>query len=801
MICKYRWLASAAAAVALSPVGAFAQDAAPADGAEQENAAQPAEQEYIGEIVVTARPGGSELRKQDAAYAISTIDSGAIDQIAPNSTADLLSVVPGVWAESSGGQNGANIFVRGFPGGGDAEFVTFQYQGSPAFPPPTLSFLENSQLFRLDETIARVEAVRGGPAQVFSNGQVGLTANLIPRQGGNSLEGLVKASVTDYGDKRFDAVLSGPLGPDTGFMVGGFYHAGDGRRDAGFTAEEGGQISANITHDFGDGNITVWGRYLNDRGAWLLPIPVIQNQDGSLEDFPGFSRGSGTFNGPETRLTTPNDGETIDQSQGRGADLVNFGFDLDYSLTDTISLFSKTSYLNGSADTRGLVPAGPPTTIADIAAGFGAGIGSVTYVNGGDPFNPANAVIEVGAWRVDKDLESFVTENGLNFDFGDNTLTAGVYFASFSSRDRWNLGNFLLLEAVSNPRIINLTLDDGRAVTRNGFTRGSFFNVNADYDGEDVAAYISDEWQITDRLRLDAGLRWHRHEVTGSLENNDFGVDTDGDPDTLFNNGDAVLNGTFSNIEFSKSKVAWTAGANYDFTDDVGAFLRYSRGNSFPQFDQLRDGLRLVQEIDTIEGGLKVTTRAYSLFATVFYNDFSGIQNTQIVNGAPIPNVGSASAIGVELEGELRPIDGLSLGGNLTYLNAEYDNFFALGGTVDASGNSLERQPEWQARGRMAYTASFGNIEATAFGSAQWVDSRFSDNLNTQVLPSYTKVDAGIAVDVNERLTLMATADNLLNSHGLTEGNPRTIGSQGIGPILARPILGRSFTFSAQFAF
>ncbi len=339
------------------------------------------------------------------------------------------------------------------------------------------------------------------------------------------------------------------------------------------------------------------------------------------------------------------------------------------------------------------------------------------------------------------------------------------------------------------------------SLTRNGFTRGSFFNVNADYDGEDVAAYLSDEWQVSEQLRIDAGIRWHRHKVTGSLENNDFGVDIDGDPDTLFNNGDAVLNGTFSNIEFSKSRAAWTVGANYAFSDEFGTFLRYSRGNSFPQFDQLRDGLRLVQEIDTFEGGLKVTKRDYSVFATVFYNDFSGIQNTQIVNGAPIPNVGSASAIGVELEAEVRPFDGLSLGGNVTYLNAEYDDFFALGGSVDASGNQLERQPEWQARGRAAYTASFGGLEATVFGSAQWVDSRFSDNLNTQVLPSYTKVDAGIAVDVNERLTLMATADNLFDSQGLTEGNPRAIGSQGVGPILARPILGRSFTFSAQFTF
>lgn len=788
---RNKWFASVATLAALAPATAYAQDASESgDDGESTNV-----------IIVTARPGGSEQSKQDAAFAISTIDSSAIDQIAPSSTADLLSVVPGVWAESSGGQNGANIFVRGFPGGGDAEFVTFQYEGSPSFPPPTLSFLENSQLFRLDETIERVEAVRGGPAQVFSNGQVGLTANLITRKGGSEFEGLVKTSITDYGDKRFDAVISGPLGPNTGFSVGGFYHSGDGVRDAGFTAEEGGQISANITHDFGKGNITVWGRYLNDRGAWLLPIPVIQNQDGSLEAFPGFDRGEGTFNSPETRLTIPNDGVAIDQSQGRGANLVNFGANLDYELSDTISLFSKTSYLNGSADTRGLVPAGAPTTVANIAAGFGAGVGSVTYLNGGEAFDPSNAVIEVGAWRVDKDLESFVTENGLTFDFGSNTLTAGVYYASFSSRDRWNLGNFLLLEAVSNPRILSLTLDDGRAVTRNGFTRGSFFNVNADYDGEDVAAYISDEWQVTDKLRVDAGIRWHRHEVNGILENNDFGVDTDGDPDTLYNNGDAVLNGTFSTISYTKEKAAWTIGANYAFTDDVGAFLRYSRGNSFPQFDQLRDGLRLVQEIDTYEGGLKVTKDTFSVFATVFYNEFSGIQNTQIVNGAPIPNVGSADAFGVEIEGELRPIDGLSLGGNVTYLDAKYTDFFALDGTVDISGNRLQRQPEWQARGRAAYTANFGSVDATLFGSVQWVDDRFSDNLNTQVLPSYTKVDAGIAFDVNRQLTLTATADNLLNSHGLTEGNPRAIGSQGVGPILARPILGRSFTFSAQFKF
>ncbi|MEG8054852.1 hypothetical protein QP185_19515 [Sphingomonas aerolata] len=43
--------------------------------------------------------------------------------------------------------------------------------------------------------------------------------------------------------------------------------------------------------------------------------------------------------------------------------------------------------------------------------------------------------------------------------------------------------------------------------------------------------------------------------------------------------------------------------------------------------------------------------------------------------------------------------------------------------------------------------------------------------------------------------------DNLTDEIGLTEGNPRTLGSQGSGTILARPIVGRSIRFAAAFKF
>jgi outer membrane receptor protein involved in Fe transport len=145
-------------------VPAFAQDA-------------PQDEEPIEIVVVIGTPGGAGTDRQEASFAVTTIESDEIEKISPQSTADLVKSIPGVWAESSGGIAGANIDVRGLPGGGDAPFVTFAINGSPLYGTEMLSFFEQSSIFRTDETIARVEGLRGGPNAVFGKGEPGLTVN------------------------------------------------------------------------------------------------------------------------------------------------------------------------------------------------------------------------------------------------------------------------------------------------------------------------------------------------------------------------------------------------------------------------------------------------------------------------------------------------------------------------------------------------------------------------------------------------------------------------------------------------
>src|SRR5574337_1492074 len=173
-----------AAATGVEANAAAAQDAQPAGSAAAQTTAsaqttapdrnQRGKQEKtttLQTLVVTASAVG--VKRLDASYNIVTANREEIRQANPVSVADLLKISPGLWPESTGGQTGANIEIAGFPGGGDAPFNTVQLMGSPLYGMPTLSFFEQTSIFRLDDTVDRVEIIQGGPSVVFADGQIG----------------------------------------------------------------------------------------------------------------------------------------------------------------------------------------------------------------------------------------------------------------------------------------------------------------------------------------------------------------------------------------------------------------------------------------------------------------------------------------------------------------------------------------------------------------------------------------------------------------------------------------------------
>jgi hypothetical protein len=100
------------------------------------------------------------------------------------------------------------------------------------------------------------------------------------------------------------------------------------------------------------------------------------------------------------------------------------------------------------------------------------------------------------------------------------------------------------------------------------------------------------------------------------------------------------------------------------------------------------------------------------------------------------------------------------------------------------------------------YTISLNNAASVdLFATFSAIGKRYGDLQNLQPLPAFNTVSAGFIVNVS-RLAFQLTGDNLSNSQGLTEGNPRSLGA-GVPTSLpdVRPIFGRSFTGSVTFKF
>jgi outer membrane receptor for ferrienterochelin and colicin len=743
----------------------------------------------LSEIVVTATPGGEGIERQKASFSMTTLNSDDIHRLAPLNTAGLLQGIPGVTVASTGGEQGNNIFVRGFPSSGDAPYVTFQLAGSAVYDPPTVAWFGNADVIRIDEMVDHVEAVRGGPAQVLSNGQVGLTVNILPKTGTDVFHGVGEISITDYGKRRFDGQFSGPIDDNTFFSIGGFYQNGDNVRRVHFASELGGQLSANILHQFDRGSILVWGRVLNENDTWNLPIPIMV-VNGAVKEFPGFDIHTGAIGSPQERELTLRSGDAFRFDRGRGSRIRNGGFSFHYALSDNISVQEKASYLEGNVDTNALFP-NTPVSAAAFSTAHGGTFGSLTNVVTGQVLPASTWVMQVGAWIADKQVKNINNDLSFTVHTGDNKLTLGYYFASFSSRDYWNLGNNLLLRATNNGPILDLTLADGTKVTgADHFMTASTTLRSENYQGTDDAGFVSDEWQATSKLRLDAGVRLQYHNIEGSFRNPSMDA-----------NGTAVFLNTYTAQHVNTHKVAATAGADYELTSELGVWTRYSRGNIFPQFDTVQSGLVGTQTVDAFESGVNYTASKLRLYGNAFYNKFRGIESFDLAaNGQTFVRHGAANTYGTELNATVGSFNGFSFGASGTYLHARYADF--INGGVDSSGNQVQSQPVWQGRLNISYQHDVGFGSLTLYGAETYVGKRFGNETNTQILPSYNKVDAGALLEITGGEFIRISADNLNNSAGLTEGDVRASFTQSnAGVSLGRPLQGRSFLFTVGYRF
>ena len=797
-------------------------------------------------IVVT----GTSLprRRFDAAYANSTLSEQQIEVFAPLSTVDLFGKLAGFGSEPSGGEGGNNVNVRGLPIS-NFQFISVLQDGLPVFQEAQEDFLNADELTRIDLMTDRVEAVRGGTSPIYTSNAPGATINLISKKGTKVPQGSVRATWGNYGLTRFDGQWSGPVANDLLVSMGGFYRIDDGLRPTGFNANQGGQFRINVTRLIPGGEVTLYANRLDDRTIFYLPIPLADPRNPSVSLSNLIDPREGTLTSSDfqhARLRTLNGtpgGTTVneDLSEGIHSKITMVGGSIDRKLSDGWTLSDKARYTTGSVKFNSLFSLTPPDDadtfstgqLSRAQAGFGPGVARLAYAlaNSRDPsgaripFDPATTrglVTQGGWWSVDSHISNLMNDFRLTKSLsgigqGSHEVTGGIYFSDYTFRQS-RLFNTILLETRSRPRALDmLALDSAGnvvgSVTETGYlSYGDNSDIGGRVEGQLWAVYAADEWKLTDRTTLDAGLRHQRTRQRGYA----LGRTTQdlGNPQTLADDNVGGPSGTVDNRSEHFSGTAWTLGANHDFSNQFGAFARYTSSFRTPTLGNIYLGETQAPVINSkvkeIEIGTKHRYRSFSAFVTAFWNRFDPLEVSTLTRDASgnLVNTRFTSETenyGVELEGSWHPNSMFELFGNVTLQNPKYKNLSALGASQPISGvegNQVRRIPRILASitPTMNFIA-FGH-RGKAYATISHQGQRYVDSNNSTKLPSYTTLDAGLIYDLSPNLRFQLMGSNLTNEIGLTEGNPRTdlLAGQGTSTaIYARPIFGRAIRMSLTY--
>ncbi len=787
--------------------------------------------------VVTGRAGTEFRTKAETSYALTDVSAEQLRLQAPIGVAEALKAVPGFWIEASGGEASNNIRARGIPADGFST-VSLQEDGLPIQHDGGLGWLNADQSFRLDETIQRLEVVRGGPASVFASNAPGGIVNFVTRRGGDTPEGVVKYEIGDFNHHRVDAWFGGPAGPWR-YGVGGFWRISDGIRDPGFRANDGFQVRASLGRDLPNGgrfdaNI----KHFDDHVIFYLPIPLTFDSDGDPTGLPGFDPNFGTVVGPETRrvtVQTPGGPEIIDVESGTHVKLTQITANLELPLPGDWKLENRFRYRTSDTKRENFFPnnlTAGTDRLNQLRAGALAAFPTATdvqfrYATSPDVvFNPANQngtglVLDGTAIRIGVELDEILNDLRVmkKFSFGEQThdIAFGFYLASLDEKFR-DLRATLFTDVQNNARLLDLVaVDDTGAVvgtvTDNGIIRHGSNFANGLGDSLTTAFYLSDEWQITPKLRVDAGVRWEQIETDGRTER--FAGVNLGTPSTS-----NVLAGTgvFDPYDRRFSRASWTVGADWQFTPENGVFARFTptfRLPSVGSFITNPNATPVIQKTDLYEVGYKYVSQPFSVFVTAFRTTFDNFSFTDTVFD---PNTGGftmrtvfikTETDGVEIEGNIRPVPWFDVSATATFQRAEFGDFRITQNVngqpvpFDFTGNQLLRVPEISFRVVPGFNL-LGTRLRVQF-PIEYYSDRYADAANSVELPSYYVFNAAVRFEINQRLTLHVNVDNIDNSIGLTEGNPRSgqfqSGDAGARYYLARPILGRSYRAAITYRF
>lgn len=757
-------------------------------------------------IVVTGVTKNQSVMQ--SSVSVSSLSAEQFQVATPRTSVELLRSIPGIRAESTGGEGNANIAVRGLPvAAGGAKFLQLQEDGLPIMQFGDIAFGTADIFLRTDASIARVEAIRGGSASTTSSNSPGGIVNFISNTGEFEGGSIATTFGLDYASFRTDFSYGGEIDSDWSFHVGGFYRSGDGARDVGYTANEGGQIKANLTRHLDKGHVRVYFKHLNDKAIAYLPMPM-RSDGSSLANFDSISDTPHSVYLQQTRRTNAfgqiTQGNVHD---GMNPEVTSIGFELEYELAGGWQLEERFRYSDTSGSFNAPFPAevGNAQAMAVSIAGDGA---SLSYANGpnqGSVYSGTDAM-RIHTFDVTMDnFNSWVNDIALSKAFGGIDWRAGLYTANQKIEMTWMWNSYLMELAGDDAALLNVLAADGSAYSDNGlYAYGTPFWGNCcqryyDTEYDILAPYLSASTSFGD-WTLDASLRYDSGDATGRYASNQTqSVDMNGNgvidiPEQQV----AVIDlANASPVDYDWSYVSYSIGANYQLDKDLALFGRLSRGGRANAdrllFGKVRaDGsvaeADAVDMVNQAEFGAKWRYDNLSLFATGFFAKTEE-QNFEATTQQFFDRTYEAK--GVELEAAMYVGD-FEWRGSVTWTDAEI--------TEDALNPDLVgKTPRRQADFIYSFIGQY-HLENTTLGvSLVGSSDAYAQDINDLTFDAYTQVNLFANYVINDQWSVNVNVNNAFDAVGITEAEEGSIPSNDI--IRARTVNARTTSLTVRYQF
>ena len=767
----------------------------------------------LDEVVVTGVV--NPRAKLKSSVSITTLDVKQVEQSAPRSTAEIFRTIPGIRSESSGGEGNANISVRGVPiSSGGSKYLQIQEDGLPVLLFGDIAFATADIFTRFDRNIAKIEAIRGGSASTLSSNSPGGIINLISKNGKTNGGSMATSFGLDYNDFRTDIEYGAKIGDGLYFHAGGFYRAGEGVRSPGFVANNGGQIKFNITKEFENGSVTIYTKFLNDRAAAYMPMPVEVSGTNSSPNWgsvSGYDATSGALQsvylnhnvglGPDGQLRRANvaDGmHPISKSIGASA---NFDLAEGWKVIDNVRFTSNSG---------GFIAPFPAevSSAATIANSFGAG-STLSYANDGTPFNNPNGLVaRIHMFDTQlNNLNNFMNDLRITKKFDKVGVTAGYFKSIQNISMSWLWNSYLQEVSDNNPRLINVTDAGGNLLSENGLYAygvpawGNCCTRNYDTQYNVSAPYANISFDATDKLSFEGGLRYDKGQVNGSFAGGSqtiFDINNDGVISAPESSVSSINTANTTAVDYDYSYVSYSFGGNYLLDQHQSLFARYSKGASAKADRILFSGLNYldgdkINSLDYLtqaEVGYKRKFSKGYLYATVFHSLTTEEGGYEATSNSIIEN--DYKSLGLELETSYNVNDDLNLRGGFTYTKAEITS-----GTNE--GNDPRRQPKMMYNFIPSY--KFSQNKNTVGLSFIGQTKAYAQDSNQLVMNGFVIVNGFVEFTVTKGLSLNLAGNNLLNTLAITEVEEGSITDNTKNIVRARPLPGRSISMALSYRF